>query len=232
MIKLLAVDIDGTLTHKDRRLDAVGMEAVRRAEAAGIRVVIATGNVLSFAQAAAVMIGASGPLIAEDGGIVYDPAEEREYILGDRVDADRGLAALEKAFKNVVPHRSTLQRRTGITIRKNITVEDAEKVIQSQGLPIVAVDSGFAIHLKSPDVNKGNALRKVSSVTKVPLEEIAAIGDGGNDIEMLRTAGLSYAVANAAEAVKRASKRVTHSAHGEGVAEAVDEIISLSGERS
>lgn len=229
MIRLLAVDIDGTLTFKDRRLDTVGVEAVRRAEAAGIPVVIATGNILCFAEAAAVMIGVSGPLIAEDGGIVFDNVALKEYVLGDRVDADRGLAALQRAFKDVVQHRASFQRRTGITIRRNITVEEAQRVIQSEGLPIAAMDSGFAIHLKSPDVNKGNALRKVSSITKIPLTEIAAIGDGPNDIEMLETAGLSYAVANAAEEVKRACKRVTNSAHGKGVAEAVDEVIRLSG---
>lgn len=227
MIRLLAVDIDGTLTFKDRRLDTEGVEAIHRAESAGIRVVIATGNILAFAEAAAVMMGTSGPLIAEDGGIVFDPATEKEYLLGNRVDPDRGLAALEKVYGKLEQTRSSAYRLTGITIRRKISVEDAQRVMNQEGLPLVALDSGFAIHLRSPEVNKGNALRKVSSITKVLLLEIAAIGDGPNDVEMLKSAGLSYAVANSVEQVKLSSMHVTRSPHGKGVAEAVDEIIRL-----
>ncbi len=58
------------------------------------------------------------------------------------------------------------------------------------------------------------------------LNEIAAIGDGPNDVEMLRTAGVSFAVANAPKVVKEASTATTKSAHGKGVAEAVESILN------
>ncbi len=227
MIRLIAVDIDGTLTFRDRRLDTVGVEAIRRAEGAGIPVVIATGNIFRFAEAAAIMIGTSGPLIAEDGGMVFDQATEQKYLLGDRLNADRGLAALERAFGKLEQTRSSHDRLTGVTLKRTIPIEDVRRVIEQERLPIFAMDFGFAIHLKSPDINKGNALKKVSSITGVPTVEMAAIGDGLNDVEMLRVAGLSYAVANSIEEVKLASTRVTGSSHGRGVSEAVDEIISF-----
>lgn len=227
MIRLLAVDIDGTLTFKDRRLDVVALEALRKAESVGIPVALATGNVLVFAEAAAVLLGASGPLIAEDGGVVFDLSTGKEYVLGDRVEVDRALAVLEDAFGPLEQTRSSAARLTGITLKRTVPVESVSRALQDAGSPIVAVDSGFAIHLRSPDVNKGNALRKISSITKIPLVEIAAIGDGPNDVEMLQTAGLSFAVANSVEEAKRASSNVTSSPYGKGVEEAVEKILKL-----
>lgn len=227
MIRLVAVDIDGTLTFKDRRLDTMALEAIRKTESAGIPVILATGNVLAHAEAAAVLLGASGHLIAEDGGVVFDSSTGQEYVLGGRVEVDHALATLERAFGPLEQTRSSAARLTGITLKCTVPVEDFNKVLQDAGSPIIAVDSGFAIHLRSPDVNKGNALRKVSSITKVPMAEIAAIGDGPNDVEMLQAAGISFAVANSVEEVKRASAHVTNSPYGKGVAEAIDKILSI-----
>jgi phosphoglycolate phosphatase (TIGR01487 family) len=227
LIRFVAVDIDGTLTFGNRRLDIAAVEALRKAEDSGLPVVLATGNVLAFAEAAATLLGTSGPLITEDGGIVFDPVSGIEHVLGDRVEVDRGLATLERAFGPLQQTRSSCVRLTGLTLKRTIKVEDASEILKREGLDLVAVDSGFAIHLRSPDVHKGNALRKVASLRKISLAEVAAIGDGPNDIEMLQVAGLSFAVANSDEAAKRACTHVTAEPHGKGVAEAIEKILSL-----
>ncbi len=228
LIRLLAIDIDGTLTFKDRKLDVLGLQAVRKAESSGISVVLATGNIFRYAEATSNLIGTSGPWVAEDGGVVYDPVGGQLYLLGDRADVDRGLAALKTVFGELKHTRSSSDRLTGATIEKNISLKEVRKIIQQEGLPIVAVDSGYAIHLRSPEVNKGNALKKVSKLTKVPLSDIAAIGDGLNDVEMLQIVGASFAVANSVEDAKQVSRFVTNSPFGRGVAEAVEKIINYS----
>ena len=229
MIQLLVVDLDGTLTYGDRKLDIAGVEAIRRAEVSGLPVVLATGNVLAFAEAAATLLGCSGPLIAEDGGIVFDRGSGREYVLGDRMEADRGLEALERAFGPIQQTRGSSMRLTGLTLKRSIGVEDISLVLKREGLDLVAIDSSFAIHLRSPEVNKGNALRKVANIRKIPLAQIAAVGDGLNDIEMLQAAGLSFAVANANEMVKQICTYVTAGSHGRGVAEVVERILTSRG---
>ncbi|HID60516.1 MAG TPA: phosphoglycolate phosphatase [Hadesarchaea archaeon] len=227
MIRLVAVDIDGTMTFKDRKLDLAAVESIRKAEDSGLPVTLATGNVLTFAEAAATLLGTSGPLIAEDGGIVFDIETGREYILGDRVEADRGLVALEQTFGHLKQTRSSPARLTGLTLKREVPVEDIQKVLRNEGLSLVAVDSGFAIHIRTPDVNKGNALRKISSIMGVPLAEIAAIGDGPNDVEMLQMAGTSFAVANSPDEVKCVCTHVTNFPYGKGTAEAIEHILSL-----
>jgi len=223
----MAIDIDGTMTYKDRRLDVAAVDAVRRAEAAGLPVVLATGNVICFAEAAAILLGTSGPIIAEDGGIVFDRVSGREHVLGDRVEAERGLAALRRTFGGLSQTRSSAMRLTGLTLERTITAEQAMDVFRREGLRLIAVDSGFAIHIKDPEVNKGNALRKVASLLKISTAEIAAVGDALNDIEMLEVAGVSFAVANSDELVKRACTHVTSEPYGRGVAEAVEKVLEL-----
>jgi phosphoglycolate phosphatase (TIGR01487 family) len=223
------MDIDGTMTSKDRKIDIAAINAVRKAEASGLPVALATGNLLAFAEGVATMLGTSGPLIAEDGGVVLDTRSGREYILGDRVEADRGFEALRKKFDKIEQTRNSHLRLTGLTIKRTITAEQAMEVFRSEGLDLVAVDSGFAIHIRSPAVNKGTALRKVASLLGITTADIAAMGDGTNDIEMLQAAGLSFAPADAHEAAKRASTYVTSSPDGRGVAEAIDKMLSLIG---
>ena len=227
MIEAMAIDIDGTMTYRDRKLDVAAVDAVRRAEAAGLPVVLATGNVICFAEAAAVLLGTSGPIIAEDGGIVFDRMSGREHVLGDRVEAERGLAALRRTFGDLKQTRSSGMRLTGLTLERTITAEQAMDVFSREGLRLIAVDSGFAIHIKDPEVNKGNALRKVASLLKISTAEIAAVGDALNDIEMLEVAGVSFAVANSDELVKRACTHVTSEPYGRGVAEAVEKVLGL-----
>jgi phosphoglycolate phosphatase (TIGR01487 family) len=227
LIKAMAVDIDGTMTFKDRRLDIAAVDAVRRAEAAGLPVVLATGNIMCFAEAWAVLLGTTGFIIAEDGGVVFDRISGREEVLGDRVEADRGLDALRRAFGNLKQTRGSLTRLTGLTLERTITADQAMGVFRREGLGLIAVDSGFAIHIKNPDVNKGNALRKLASIMKISTAEIAAVGDGLNDIEMLKAAGVSFAVANSNELVKNASAHVTSEPYGRGVAEAVEKVLAL-----
>jgi len=209
LIKAMAIDIDGTMTYKDRRLDVAAVDAVRRAEAA------------------AVLLGTSGLIIAEDGGVVFDRFTGMEEVLGDRVEVDRGLDALRRMFGNLKQTRGSLMRLTGLTLERTITAEQAMDVFRREGLSLIAVDSGFAIHIKNPEVNKGNALRKLALILKMSTAEIAAVGDGLNDVEMLEAAGVSFAVANSNELVKKACNHVTAEPYGRGVAEAVEKVLML-----
>jgi hydroxymethylpyrimidine pyrophosphatase-like HAD family hydrolase len=49
----------------------------------------------------------------------------------------------------------------------------------------------------APNVNKGIALKVLAGSLKIPMEEVIAVGDQPNDVEMVREAGLGVAVANA-----------------------------------
>ncbi|WP_438448626.1 Cof-type HAD-IIB family hydrolase [Gorillibacterium sp. sgz5001074] len=68
-----------------------------------------------------------------------------------------------------------------------------------------------------PDASKGHALRKLAVRMGIPREQILAVGNYFNDIDMLRFAGLGVAMANSPEEVKQAADEVTLSNNEEGV---------------
>jgi len=113
LVSLLAVDIDGTLTGKDRKLNLRAVDVLRKVEARGIPVSLASGNILQYVEAASIMIGTSGPLIAEDGGIIFDRKRNEMVVLGDRKEVDRGIQALKRVFGEVKETRSSPLRLTG-----------------------------------------------------------------------------------------------------------------------
>jgi Cof subfamily protein (haloacid dehalogenase superfamily) len=77
------------------------------------------------------------------------------------------------------------------------------------------------LDIVSAQVSKGKALAAVAANLGIAREEVMAIGDGMNDMEMLTWAGTSFAMAHAPEALKKVARYVTVSGPGEGVAEAL-----------
>ena len=66
-----------------------------------------------------------------------------------------------------------------------------------------------------PHVNKASALAVLSQALGVEQERTLCFGDGANDVEMLKWAGLGVAMGNASEKAKSAASRVSEWAHHE-----------------
>ena len=67
------------------------------------------------------------------------------------------------------------------------------------------------------NASKGNAIRSIQKILGISPEETMVFGDNHNDLAMMECAGESYAVGNAAEAVKKAAKYVTDTNVNDGV---------------
>jgi hypothetical protein len=87
----------------------------------------------------------------------------------------------------------------------------------------------YYLDVTHPQANKGAVLHYVSRRYGVPLQRIATIGDQPNDMLMFDGAGLSIAMGNAGEEVKRAATHVTESNEHEGFALAIERFV-LGGE--
>jgi Cof subfamily protein (haloacid dehalogenase superfamily) len=74
-------------------------------------------------------------------------------------------------------------------------------------------------------VHKAEALLHLTAILGLELSQIAAIGDGLNDIEMLRESGLGIAMGNAPEAVKSVADWVTGTNNEACVAQAVRKLF-------
>jgi transaldolase len=76
-----------------------------------------------------------------------------------------------------------------------------------------------------PTANKGVVIERLSRYLKIPLESIAVLGDQPNDVLMFAKSGLSIAMGNASDEVKRQAMFVTSSYSDEGFANAVERFI-------
>lgn len=78
-----------------------------------------------------------------------------------------------------------------------------------------------------PDGCKWNALKKYTSSLNIAAEEIIALGDDNNDIELLRNSGLGIAMKNGTvESMKAAKEVSTYDNNNSGVYYALSEIFN------
>ncbi len=83
----------------------------------------------------------------------------------------------------------------------------------------------YYVDVTNPNANKGMVVERMSHHFNIPLEQIATIGDGPNDVLMFVRSGLSIAMGNASDDVQRHATFVTASNDDEGFAKAVEEFV-------
>jgi len=89
----------------------------------------------------------------------------------------------------------------------------------------IARSQPYYLDITHPLANKGAALSEISKLIAVPLAEVVAIGDGGNDVAMFERSGLSIAMGNASPEVQRTADFVTESNSEDGFAAAIERFI-------
>lgn len=106
-------------------------------------------------------------------------------------------------------------------------VEACEAAVQRAfGTQVSAVRSQpHYLDVTHPTANKGVVIERLSRYLKVPLSHIAAIGDQPNDVLMFKRSGVSIAMGNASDEVKRQAMFQTASYADEGFATAIEQVI-------
>ena len=82
------------------------------------------------------------------------------------------------------------------------------------------------IEINSVHAGKDRALRALALALGLTMDETVAFGDGSNDLEMIKAAGLGVAMANGDERVKAAADLVTGTNEEAGVAQVIWRILS------
>lgn len=84
---------------------------------------------------------------------------------------------------------------------------------------------GYNIEVNAAGVNKGKGLLALGKLLGIRREEIMALGDGDNDVEMLKEVGFGVAMANAEEKVKAVADYITESNDDDGAARAIERFV-------
>ena len=227
MLKALLTDIDGTITTPDRRISTGSIEMIRSLVDSGIDVILASGNTSCFMDALSKMIGTKGTFIAENGGVYRIGFTGPLVIRGDQ-------AVIKTALKRVQDHfqeqgislelYSPAYRFSDLAFARTVPPDEVRRVLKDE--PVQVIDTGYAIHLQTPGINKGTALVELAREMGLSPADFLAIGDSQNDIQMLKTAGIGLTVANAHPDTKAASQYIAGKEYGDGFVEAVKKYSS------
>ncbi len=213
-IRCIVTDIDGTLTSYDRRISTAAITALRTVQDSGIDIIMATGNVLPIAYGLFKMVGLTGTIVAENGGVLYHD-QIVEYLNSPEMPS----MAFELLKERMEVRRlfTDRWRETEIALEPSVDPQEIRRLLSHHEVNIES--SGFAIHIQSRNYTKFRAVSRACASMNISLEHVAAFGDGENDIEMLKNCGTGIAVANAPEHVKKVASHVTTASHGDGFVE-------------
>jgi len=274
-IRLLAVDIDGTLLNPQFQVSDVDLAALRRAHESGIEVVLVTGRRHTFALPIAQMLGFDLWLISSNGAITRSLSGETFH--RDLLPAQtcRTLCAAMTEFRGntvltfdtetkgaiVLEHMDELGASIQRWLEKNMNfiefVIPVEKSLVSDPVQAMFCGSIPRMHqalaalkacgleqqitvlrteyplrdLSIVDVlnqgcSKGHALERWASYRGIGREQVMAIGDNYNDIEMLAFAGYPFIMGNASEELRGRGWPVTLPNDQSGIAAALDRVLT------
>lgn len=214
--------MDGTLTDPTRRINVGAIEAIRSLVDNGTEVVLASGNTSCMMDGICRMIGTNGTIIAENGGVFRVGYTGTLHISGDQTVCRRALDAVQAHYRKKgieLELYSPTYRFADLAFARTVPVDEVKTVLEDH--PVQVIDTGYAIHLQTPGVNKGAALVALAREMHIEPSDFLAIGDSLNDIQMLKAAGIGVTVANAHPDTKAVAQYVAKKEYGDGFVEAI-----------
>jgi Cof subfamily protein (haloacid dehalogenase superfamily) len=273
-VRLLALDIDGTLLNPQFHISEEDLAAIRRAHTMGVEVVVATGRRHQFALPVAQKLGVDLCLISSNGAVTRSLTGERFHRdllpletcreLCATMDEFRGhlVVTFDKEAKGalVLEHLDDL----GLSIRRwletnlqfiNFVIpietalledpvqamycgtiarmEEAQRVLEASNVRtrVNVLKTEYPerdlcmVDVLNRGCSKGHALERWANHRGIPREQVMAIGDNYNDVEMLEYAGVPVIMGNASEELRGRNWKVTLPNSASGVAAAIEEVV-------
>jgi Cof subfamily protein (haloacid dehalogenase superfamily) len=270
-VRLIALDIDGTLLNSRWQLPEANRQAIAEATRRGIEVALVTGRRYDFAMPVAQLIDAPLTMIVNNGAMIRAKSGEthlRHLLPRDTAkrvlqvtktwrdgaavvfDRPRDNQVMLESFHWDDPNRLGYYTRNKDFLGKAEPLEsclnedpiqvmftgtvapmrDAEQILRNTdfvndfALAVTVYESkDFAmIDVIHPAVSKGSSLAEWAALHGIAREEILAIGDNHNDVEMLSFAGIPVVMGNSVPELKSFGWHETSSNDENGVAVAIE----------
>jgi len=270
-VRLIALDIDGTLLDSRWKLSEPNRAAICEAARRGIEVALVTGRRYDFALPVAQDLGCPLTMIVNNGGmirassgetrlrhllaadvarsvlemcalwrngaaVIFDRPRANQLML-ERLDADDSIRyayySRNLDFIGLAQPLASCLTEDPLQVMFSGTVaemEEAERLLLdspvAEQVRLAATKyaaRNFAmLDVLPPGCTKGTALEEWAERQGLRREEILAIGDNHNDLEMLRFAGIPVVMGNSVPELKTFGWHETHSNDESGVAAAIE----------
>jgi hydroxymethylpyrimidine pyrophosphatase-like HAD family hydrolase len=283
-IRLLALDLDGTLLNSRGQLTERNAQAVADARGRGVRVAVVTGRRFRDARPMALELGVDVPLISHNGALtrhastletialfplpvaaarkalaigraagahpllsddregqeglgvlVYDtlsgdnPALLKYVAWARRIHGDDGAVRETASLEDYLDHDPVHLTFSGACGLLNELNEQLQRALGDEAKVLITMypklDFGL-LDVLHPSASKGAGVAAAASELDIAPDEVMAIGDNFNDLEMLRYAGTGVVMGNAEASLREAAGLHTTEANDDdGVALAIEKFI-------
>lgn len=142
----------------------------------------------------------------------------------------RTIQAAPTVTEDFAPYLSSACKIVGSSTDASL-LEACENAMQDAlGEQAHAVRSqSYYLDITPPGCDKGTFVQFMAQHLGISTDAIATLGDMQNDLPMFRHSGLSFAMGNATDDVKRAATHVTASNEEDGFAKAIEVILNSAG---
>lgn len=271
-LRLIAIDIDGTLLNPQFQISDADLAALYRAHAQGIEVILVTGRRHAFALPIAQQLGFDLWLISSNGAITRSLAGETFHRDLLPQATCRDLVQVMQEFRGqtvltfdsdgpgtiVIEHLQKLEGSIQRWLEKNMQyiqfvvpiekalttdpvqamfcgpvahMQQALTVLAGCGLPITVLRTEYPgrdlsiVDVLNAGCSKGHALKRWVNYRGITREQVMAVGDNYNDIEMLAFAGQPFIMGNASQELRDRGWTLTRSNAESGVAAAIELVL-------
>jgi len=215
---VLATDYDGTLAHNGI-VSSNTIDALKRLIASGRHLILVTGRELPELKSVFEDLQLFRWVVAENGGLLYEPSSNKEYLLSEP-PSERLVSALrEKGVCNISVGRSVIATWSPF---EHIVLE----TIHELGLELQVIFNKGAVMVLPAGINKAFGLDKALLELKISRHNVVGVGDAENDHSFLQMVEFSAAVDNALNSLKESTDLVLPAGHGDGVVYLIDRIIN------
>jgi len=271
-VRLIALDIDGTLLDSRWQVSDANRAAIAEAARRGIEVALVTGRRYDFAMPVALNLDAPLTMIVNNGAlirskegrthlrhlldrrtaervlklakpwrdwavVIFDRPRENQLMLEEFTSENSPRAeyfARNKEFVGFAKPLESCLTEDPIQVMfsgKVAAMRDAENALRNAefaeefSLAVTCYESkDFSmIDVINPVCSKGSSLAEWASVRGFSRQEVMAIGDNHNDLEMLSFAGIPVVMGNSVPELKKFGWHETASNDESGVAHAIEQ---------
>ena len=261
-IKLIGIDIDGTLVNDQKQLTATTANVIAQARKQGIKIVICTGRPLTGTQRYLKQLRISGPheyvvgfngaiaqstdgKIIDDDRLSYDDYLKTEMLsrkfgVNFQIETPNAIYALNRNISKYTVYEARLvhlplryrtpeEIKPDLSISKTMWIGEPKQITHlKQNLPRDVIDQMYVVQTEPvflealhKGVSKGKTLLELASQLGFKKQNVMALGDQGNDLSMIKKAGLGVAMGNAINEDKQNAQFITKTNNENGVAYAI-----------
>lgn len=216
MVKLLILDVDGTITERDRTILPEVIKAIREVQKGGTQISLVSGNVIPVMYALKIYLGINGAVFGENGGIMLNGSKTEKFFSMD----------VPLKFYQYLENRISINeiltnkwRETSVAFEgdRHEIAREMELLDRRWKDIIEVVDSRYAWHIMNRGQSKAFAVNMLIEMAEVDPKETLVCGDSDNDFAMYETPARKVAIANSTPSIKDLSEYVSEKSHGFGV---------------